>query len=111
MFRSKKDMDMSDEEFEKITRPHNEMWDDFMNEFIIPECCAFYLASGYETSSVWEASFDTHINTMLSMLSQSYSDVDVDKMKERISLILKVKYNYIIVNENPLEFAPAYKNK
>jgi len=109
MFRSNKEMDMSDEEFEKLTDPHNEMFDNYLLEFIIPECCAFYLASGYNTDSVWEASFNTHINTMLSMLNQSYSEVDYESMKEKIKKILKIKYDFIVINDDPLDFAPAYK--
>jgi len=111
MFRKKTGIDMPDEEFEKITGSHNKMWHDYLDEFIIPECCAYFLATGYKTDSVWEASFDIHINTMLSRLNQDSSNENFEKYKKRIKKILKIKYGFIVVNENPLDFAPAYKNK
>ncbi len=108
MFRSNKEMDMSDEEFERISMPHNEMFDAFMIEYIIPEASAFYLATGYNTDSVWEASFNTHINTMLSMLNYQASDDEMSSIKENVRKILKIKYGFLISNEDPLDFKKNY---
>ena len=60
--------DITDEECEKILNPHMDEFYNFVYEFLAPEAIAFYLASGYRESSVWESSFNQHINSILDML-------------------------------------------
>lgn len=109
MFRSKNESEISDELFLKITNPINSLFDNFLNEFVFPECCAYYLASGYNTDSLWEEKLNVHINTVYSLLGQPYSNLDYKSLKNKIEKILKIKYNLKIVNENPLDFEPEYK--
>jgi len=108
MFRIKKG-DITDEECETILEPHMKEFDNFVYEFLAPEAIAFYLASGYRESSVWESSFQQHINSVLDMLNQVKLEASVyQNIKKNSIRILKLKYGLIVSNENPLEFIDSY---
>lgn len=110
MFRIKKG-DITDEECETILEPHMKEFDNFVYEFLAPEAIAFYLASGYRESSVWESSFKQHINSVLDMLNQvNLEDTIYQRIKKNSTKILKMKYGLIVCDENPLKFINTYSH-
>lgn len=101
MFRT--DFNISDEEFVKVVEPHNKAIDEYLRDKVVYEFVAFYLATGYELNALWESSLLAHYNGALeSLCGVSFKNLnEFDKVKS----ILKNKYNLIVVNEEPLQFA------
>ena len=103
------DKDITDDECENILNPHMEEFYNFVYEFLAPEAIAFYLASGYRSNSVWESSFNQHINSILDMLNQVCVEPNIyKKIKNLSKKILKMKYGLIVCNETPLNFIDTY---
>jgi len=101
--------DITDKEVETILAPHMDEFSHFVYEFLAPEAIAFYLASGYRSSSVWESSFNQHINSVLDMLNQVCVTPNIyKKIKNLSKKILKMKYGLIVCNEEPLNFIDTY---
>lgn len=108
MFRNDDMKKISDKDFKKIVTPHVELFDSYMQEFVVPEVCAFYIATGYRLNAIWENNFDTLISTVLSMLTDQ--DFDMEVIKNNIKKIFIIKYNLKIIEENPLIFEEAHKS-
>ncbi|MBQ2892219.1 MAG: hypothetical protein IJN13_04395 [Bacilli bacterium] len=101
--------DITDEEVEKFLNPHMEDFGNFVYEFLVPEAIAFYLASGYRSSSIWESDFNMHINSIMDMLNQVNVEKKVYlKIKNNSKKILKMKYGLIVCSEKPLNFIDTY---
>lgn len=102
MFRFENGKDITDEEVDSILIPHSRKCIKFMSEFVIPEFIAFYLASGYYDSALWEASFDIHINDSLNNFNCSINNRN--ELKKNIEKVLYTKYSLKIVCDSPLNF-------
>lgn len=100
MFLTRKMNDITDEEFEKIILPHVELMDSYSEDRIIPMAIAHYIATGFDTSALFENTFDIHINSALNMFNHALNDKD--KLKNRIKDILLQDYNMKVTNETPL---------
>ena len=57
MFLTNKERNLSDEEWKLITDVHREQYKLYLEEFIMPEILAHYIATGYYKHSVYEESF------------------------------------------------------
>ena len=57
-------IEISDEEFLKITEPHNNAIDDYI-ETILYDYVAYYIAKGYELSALWESSLKSHVHSAI----------------------------------------------
>lgn len=102
MFRKSTGEDVTEEEFNKFLLPHLNMVDAFMKEYIIPEVCAFYIYSGYQTGGLEENSLKIYINDVLAIMNNNYnSNVSI---KNKVIKCLKIKYNLEVVSEDPLRF-------
>ena len=62
MLRKCNDEDISDEECEKVINPFYENYDSYLEEYVIPEVIAFYIASSFYRNAMWEATFKQHFN-------------------------------------------------
>lgn len=95
--------DITDEEFEKIVMPHDNLIYDYIRDNILYEYIAYYLASGYEQSALWECELDRQINSAIETLCGFYLK---DKFNYSIlKTILEKKYNLRIIDKTTSQMA------
>ena len=109
MFRISTGEDVTDEEFELYLLPHLNRYDAFMKEYIIPEMCAFYIVSGYDTGGLEENSLRIYLNDVMAFLNDNYKVTA--SLKNKVIKCLKIKYNLEVVSEDPLTFRQEIKNE
>lgn len=92
-------IEISDEEFLKITEPHNNAIDDYI-ETILYDYVAYYIAKGYELSALWESSLKSHVHSAINTFEgiKFIKDYDYEKLK----IILLEKYSLIITDDNTM---------
>lgn len=69
MFRKTVNVDISDEDFKKILVPFNENYDDFLENYIMPEVIAFYIANSFYRDAMWKGSFKQHYNSAADVIN------------------------------------------
>ena len=100
MFLKNKVSDISDEEFDNIVLPHIKLIDSYLEDKIIPMTVSYHIATGFNSSSLFENTFDIHISSALNMFN--FIIKDKTKLKNNIKNILLSKYHMKVVNETPL---------
>ena len=96
---------INDEDFEKISSPFYDNFNEYLSNFIMPEVVSFYLASGHYRDCLSESSLENHINSVRFISDINYNfDVLISQIKE----ILRVKYNLKIIQINPLKPEKLY---
>ena len=68
MLRKSTDEDISDEELETIINPFYDNYHDYVEEYVMPEVIAFYIASSFYRNAMWEATFYQHYNSLKILL-------------------------------------------
>lgn len=102
MLRKCTDEDISDEECEKIIDPFYDNYHTFVEEYVMPEVIAYYLANSFYRNAMWEATFLQHFNSasdMFNLVSKNYK-----KTKTEVIKLLRLKYALEIISEEPLDF-------
>ena len=102
MLRKCTDEDISDEECEKIIDPFYDNYHTFVEEYVMPEVIAYYLANSFYRNAMWEATFLQHFNSasdMFNIVSKNYK-----RTKEEVIKLLRLKYALEIISEDPLNF-------
>ena len=102
MLRKCTDEDISDEECEKIIDPFYDNYHTFVEEYVIPEVIAYYLANSFYRNAMWEATFLQHFNSasdMFNLVSKNYK-----KTKTEVIKLLRLKYALEVISEDPLDF-------
>ena len=102
MWRESTDKDISDEECEKVINPFYDNYHTFVEEYVMPEVIAYYLANSFYRNAMWEATFLQHFNSasdMFNLISKNY-----EKTKEEVIKLLRLKYALEIISEDPLDF-------
>lgn len=102
MLRKCTDEDISDEECEKVINPFYDNYHTFVEEYIMPEVIAYYIANAFNRNAMWEATFLQHYNSasdMFNLVNNNY-----EKTKAEVIKLLKLKYALEIVSEDPLDF-------
>ena len=94
--------DISDEEFERIIKPFDDNYDEYIESYILPEVIAYYLANAFYRGAMWKASFVQHYNSAKDILN--IVNEDYQKVKTEVVKLLHIKYALEITNEDPLEF-------
>lgn len=97
--------DITDEEFEKIYLPLCINYDNYLKEFIIPDVVAFYLADNFYKKALSKAPLYNHINSAIDIFNVR---CDIDKLIPKVKEILKIKYNLVVKNSNPLRLKRYY---
>lgn len=97
MFRKTVNGDITDEDFKKILIPFN---DNFLEDYIMPEVIAFYIANSFYRDAMWKGSFKQHYNSAADIIN--YFDEDYEKVKVDVINLLKIKYALEIISEDPL---------
>ena len=100
MFRKTVNGDISDEDFKKILIPFNDNYDEFLENYIMPEVIAFYIANSFYRDAMWKGSFKQHYNSAADVIN--YFDEDFEKVKNNVIELLKIKYALEIISEDPL---------
>ena len=100
MFRKTVNGDISDKDFKKILVPFNDNYDEFLENYIMPEVIAFYIANSFYRDAMWKGSFKQHYNSAADVIN--YFDEDFEKVKNSVIELLKIKYALKIINEDPL---------
>ncbi len=95
--------DISDEEFDKIVFPFDEAITKYIDNMVY-DYMAYYIATGYKMSAIWNSSLKAHCNSSMDNIS-SIDNFDYNKIKE----ILKEKYKLKIVNDEQLEIEEIKK--
>nr|MBP3259269.1 hypothetical protein [Bacilli bacterium] len=95
------DFDISDEDFDKMNKPFEEAIDNYVKNNFIDEYMAYYIASGYNMSALFEGSLNGVFNAAIDDLCsiQYGSKEDIEKLKQ----LLKEKYNLILRSDTRLE--------
>ena len=93
--------DISDEEVEKILIPFSDNTNEFINEYVIPEVVAFYIANAFYRNAMWESSLIQIYKSASDMINVSTNDKN--KIIKEIKKLLKIKYALDVINDNPLE--------
>lgn len=94
--------DISDEECEKIIDPFYDNYHTFVEEYVMPEVIAYYLANSFYRNAVWEAIFLQHFNSasdMFNLVSKNYK-----KTKAEVIKLLRLKYALEVISEDYLDF-------
>lgn len=73
----------------------------FVEEYIIPEVIAYYLANSFYRNALWEATFLQHFKSASDMFNLIIGNYE--KTKAEVIKILRLKYALEIINEDPLD--------
>lgn len=71
-----------------------------MNEYVIPEVVAFYIANAFYRNTMWESSLIQIYNSASDMINVFTKDKN--KSIKEIKKLLKIKYALEVINDNPL---------
>ena len=102
MIRPSTDEDITDEEFEKVLKPFIDNYDDFVENYIMPEVIAYYMANAYYRNAMYETTFIQEYNSakdLINLFGENYEHVKAEVYK-----LLRIKYTLDIISEDPLEF-------
>ena len=100
IFRKTVNDDITDEDFKKILVPFNNNYDEFLENYIMPEVIAFYIANSFYRDAMWKGSFKQHYNSDADVIN--YFNEDYKKVKTDVINLLKIKYALEVISENPL---------
>ena len=100
MFRKTVNGNISDEDFKKILMPFNDNYDDFLENYIMPEVIAFYIANSFYRDAMWKGSFKQHYNSASDVIN--FFNEDCKKVKAKVIKLLRIKYALEVTNEEPL---------
>ena len=95
------DEDITKEELKNVINPFYDNYDEFVEDYIMPEVIAFYIASSFYRNAMWEATFLQHYNSasdMFNILNENY-----EKTKAEVIKLLRIKYSLEVINEDPLD--------
>lgn len=102
MIRPSTDEDITEEEFEKVLKPFIDNYDDFVENYIMPEVIAYYIANAYYRNAMYETTFIQEYNSakdLINLFGENYEHVKAEVYK-----LLRIKYALDIISEDPLEF-------
>lgn len=91
--------DITDKEFEEIYLHFYNNVNDYLNNYVIPDLVAFYLANGYSRHCLSDCPLRNHINSAIDVFN---CRCDMNKLIPKVKEILKIKYNLVMKNSNPL---------
>lgn len=97
--------DITDKEFEKLYLPFYNNVNNYLNKYVIPDLVAFYIADNYYKKVLSKASLYNHINSVIDIFNVR---CDISRLIPKVKRILKIKYNLIIVKNNPMILKKYY---
>lgn len=100
MFRKTVNWNITDEDFKKILIPSNDNHDKFLENYIMTEVIAFFIANSFYRDAMWKDSFKQHYNSAANVIN--FFNADYEKVKTEVIKLLKIKYAVEIISEEPL---------
>lgn len=97
--------DITYKEFEKIYLPFNNKVNDYLNNYVIPDLVAFYLVNADSRHYLSNCHLRNHINSAIDIFN---CRCDISRLIPKMKEILKIKYNLIIVKDNPMILKKYY---
>lgn len=97
--------DITDKEFKKIYLPFYNNVNNYLNNYVIPDVVAFYLANAYSRHCLPECNLINHINSAVDIFN---CRCNIIRLIPKVKEILKIKYNLIIVKNNPMILKKYY---
>ena len=97
--------DITDKEFEKIYLPFYNNVNNYLNNYVIPDLVAFYLTNAYSKHCLIECNLINHINSAVDIFN---CRCDISRLIPKVKEILKIKYNLVVKNTNPLRLKRYY---
>lgn len=97
--------DITDKEFEKIYLPFYNNVNNYLNNYVIPDVVAFYLANAYSRHCLSECNLINHINSAIDVFN---CRCDISRLIPKVKEILKIKYNIVVKNTNLLRLKRYY---
>lgn len=97
--------DIADKEFEKIYLPFYNNVNEHLNNYVIPDLVAFYLANGYSRHCLSDCPLRNNINSAIDVFN---CRCDINKLIPKVKEILEIKYNLVVKNTNPLRLKRYY---
>lgn len=96
---------ITDKDFEEIYLPFYNNINNYLNNYVIPDLVEFYLANGYSRHCLSDCSLRNHINSAIDIFN---CRCNINKLIPKVKEILKIKYNLIIVKDNPMILKKYY---
>ena len=96
---------LSDEEFEKISAPFYDNFNEYLINYVLPDVVAFYLANSHYRNCLAESSLENHINSVQSIINIK---CNITELITSIKEVLRIKYNLKIIQINPLKLEKTY---
>lgn len=81
--------DITDEEFKKIYLPFYNNVNDYLNNYVIPDLVAFYLANAYSRHCLSKCNLINHINSAIDTFN---CRCDIIRLIPKVKEILKIKH-------------------
>ena len=97
--------DITDKEFKKIYLPFYNNVNNYLNNYVIPDLVAFYLANSYSIHCLSECNLINHINSAVDIFN---CKCDISRLIHNIKEMLRIKYNLIIIKDNPMILKKYY---
>ena len=101
MLRKSVDEDFCNEELDSAIIPFYDNYHCYVEEYVMPEVIAFYIASSFYRNAMWEATFLQHYNSasdMFNIINENY-----EKTKNEVIKLLRIKYSLEVISEDPLD--------
>lgn len=97
--------DINDKEFEKIYLPFYNNVNNYLNNYVISDLVAFSLTNAYSRYCLSKRNLINHVNYAVDIFN---CRSDISRLISKIKEILKIKYNLIIVKDNPMILKKYY---
>ena len=102
MIRPETGEDITEEEFIKVLKPFVDNYDEYLENYVLPEIIAYYIANLYYRNAMYETTWIQEFNSARDILNLSI--INYEKVSTEVKKILRIKYALEIINDNPLNF-------
>lgn len=96
---------ITDKEFEETYLPFYNNVNEYLNNYVIPDVVAFYLANEYSRHCLSECNLINHINSAIDIFN---CRCDISRLIPKVKEILKIKYNLVVKSTNHLRLKRYY---
>lgn|SRR5574344_881619 len=102
MIRPENGKDITDEEFNAILKPFIDDYDNYIQNYIMPEIIAYYIANSYYRNAMYETTWIQEYNSAKDLIN--FFNEDYEYVKKEVFKLLKIKYALEVISESPLNF-------
>lgn len=96
---------ITDKEFEETYLPFYNNVNEYLNNYVIPDVVASYLANAYSRHCLSECNLINHINSTIDIFN---CRCDISRLIPKVKEILKIKYNLVVKSTNHLRLKRYY---